>query len=163
VSESITIATSNGFTVKLDAEDLPKVAGYRWHAAETHKCNVSKFYAMRASCGKTTYLHRIIAGAKAGDIVDHINGDSLDNRKANLRIVDASANAANRTSVNSTGYRGVSARPSGKYRAVVQRYGRRYSSGPHNSALDAAQAYDRIAMEVYGDLAVLNFPRAEAI
>lgn len=54
-------------------------------------------------------LHRLITGAKKGEIVDHINGDRLDNRKENLRIVTAQENNRNRAKINnaSSNYHGV--------------------------------------------------------
>lgn len=54
-------------------------------------------------------MHREIAGAQAGDVVDHINGDMLDNRRANLRIGDKCLNSINRRaqSNNTSGHRGV--------------------------------------------------------
>jgi hypothetical protein len=45
--------------------------------------------------GKNVYLHRLIAGAKPGQIVDHINRDTYDNRRCNLRFVTRSENALN--------------------------------------------------------------------
>jgi len=72
----------------------------------------------------TEYLHRVVAGAKSGDIVDHIDGDTLNNRRSNLRIVTASENAENRraTKLNSrTGIVGVSLKSDGAYVAQLTR------------------------------------------
>lgn len=72
--------------VKLDKEDYEKINSYLWH--------LDKNGYAQSSIGK---MHRFIMNAKKGDsIVDHINGDKLDNRKENLRFVTFSQNAQNR-------------------------------------------------------------------
>jgi hypothetical protein len=60
--------------------DLSLVAGYRWHAIPNR---MGGYYA-RASGG--LYMHRLITGAQPGEIVDHWNHDTLDNRRVNLRV-----------------------------------------------------------------------------
>lgn len=151
------IISSNGYVIRIDDCDLGLLSKHRWHVAATHKGNVTKCYALRASGGKTTYLHREVMRAKSGDIVDHINGDTLDNRRCNLRIVDKSVNVINRGVSNKTGFRGVHENREGKFRAMVQIGGKRFGSGYFGSAREAAEAYDRLAIEHHGAFAILNF------
>ena len=53
-------------------------------------------YALCSVDGKVTRLHRIVVKAAIGQVVDHVNGNTLDNRKSNLRIVSRSKNSLNR-------------------------------------------------------------------
>lgn len=89
-------------------------------------------------------MHRLIIGAKTGEIVDHINGDGLDNRRCNLRVVTHSQNMQNRrgaASHSKTGVRGVyfEARKR-RYLAVVQAGGRRIHLSHHRTLEEAAVA-----------------------
>jgi hypothetical protein len=102
-------------------------------------------------------MHRLIMAAPDGIGVDHINGDGLDNRRANLRLAsqrDNSANMAVRAS-SATGFKGVSwKRRNRKWQAQI---GRTYL-GIFASAEEAARAYDHAAREAWGEFAHLNFP-----
>jgi hypothetical protein len=71
----------------------------------------------------TKLLHRTILNAPNGLVVDHINGDTLDNRSSNLRVVTQSANIFNRqgaTCISKTGIRGVSKTKSGSFAGDVK-------------------------------------------
>lgn len=98
------------------------------------------------------YLH----GEFPKDIIDHIDGDKGNNRRENLRECSYSENQANRglNKNNTSGYKGVSfCIPTGKWRALVYFRGTRISCGRFDSVIDAAKAYDRKALEVFGDFA----------
>ncbi len=89
----------------VDDSDFEKVNQYRW-GVHYQKCKDStKFYA---KCSKLKlYMHQfILKKAKKGYVIDHINGNSLDNRKNNLREATQTQQAQNRTSKNK--YLGVS-------------------------------------------------------
>jgi HNH endonuclease len=83
----------------IDDEDYDKVSGYKW------------YYSGRgyANTNKSIKMHRLIMDAPPGMVVDHINGNTLDNRKANLRIVKQSTNIRNGKlrSNNKSGFKGV--------------------------------------------------------
>jgi hypothetical protein len=70
-------------------------------------------------------LHTWIMQPPKGKVVDHINGNTLDNRRSNLRIASHSENSHNRISYAKSGYRGIEARPNGKHRASVHIGGER--------------------------------------
>ncbi|GAA1749577.1 HNH endonuclease signature motif containing protein [Nonomuraea bangladeshensis] len=85
-------------------------------------------------------LHRVIMGLKVRDglFVDHLSGDRLDNRRANLRIVTAAENAANRRCTSRTGYRGVRAAGS-KFVAYAKRDGINVYLGTFDDIEQAAE------------------------
>lgn len=72
--------------------------------------NRGKFYAQKRTSSGVVYLHRLLSGAPAGKYVDHVNGNSLDNTRGNLRVVKNSTNLRNGRvrPNNTTGVNGVS-------------------------------------------------------
>ena len=81
-----------------DTEDMKKIEGLRWTGRESHG-NVIKTYVLRRmhnSYPEIIALHRLVMEPiPDGLVVDHINRDTLDNRKANLRIVTQQENTWN--------------------------------------------------------------------
>jgi hypothetical protein len=109
-------------------------------------------------------LHRAIINAPKGLYVDHINGDTLDNRRANLRIATNSQNQANRIrlkSGTSSRYRGVTwNKASQKWQAGIKCNLKSTHLGLFESEEEAARAYDRAAREMFGSFARPNFEEA---
>lgn len=94
-------------------------------------------------------------------LTDHINGDGLDNRRANLRPATASQNHFNQRlrSNNTSGFKGVSLdKRYDKWAAHIRADGRRRSLGLYADPADAALAYDAAAREIAGEFACVNFP-----
>jgi hypothetical protein len=149
-----TIPLTQGKETIVDMADYAKFCGENWAA---HR-NGSTFYAVRNAMGRAFKLHRLIIAAPRGSIVDHINGDGLDNRRSNLRIVSSSENSQNRRAVGGgPRFKGVSRR-SGGYGASIFYNGSRRWLGTFRTAEDAARAYDATALECFGEYARLNFP-----
>lgn len=93
-------------TIKIDAKDRSVLKSFKWYIDRHHRT----FYAATRIRGKKTYLHRLILSAPTGVEVDHINGNGLDNRRANLRLCTRSENQRNRTRCvkgNASGVSGV--------------------------------------------------------
>lgn len=151
-----TLRLSNGYVVKIGEDCLPLVSSHSWHGAMTSKRKSPKIYAMRAGNGRTTYLHRLIIGAKRGEIVDHINGDTLDNRRANLRIATHAQNAINCSSPRPYGFRGIERRPSGKFNAQISVNRKSIRSRRFFNIEDAAREYDRLARQYHGEILALD-------
>lgn len=74
----------------IDAEDLPKVAGRSWHRAAAPRSLTQ--YARSGGGKKMVYLHRLIMNAGPGTEINHIDGNGLNNTKANLEFVTHSQN-----------------------------------------------------------------------
>jgi hypothetical protein len=117
-------------------------------------------------------MGRLILGLDYGDErqEDHGLHDTLDNRrmvngKENLRIASPLQNCQNRSrrSDNASGYKGVSKRlrkgcKIATYRAQIDANGANQHIGDFTTAIEAAQAYDARAVELFGRFAYLNFP-----
>lgn len=97
--------------------------------------------------------------AGEGEIVDHINGNVLDNRKSNLRITSPSGNSRNRKTpiINKVGYKGVSkVKGYEKYKAYVQVGTGQAHLGYFDNPHDAARMYNFWASDIFGEFARLN-------
>lgn len=98
-----------GGSIRLDASDLPTVRGLALYVGSTGYAYYSLPYQGRSGAHAAT-LHSLLIGSLKGHHADHINGDKLDNRRANLRLVPIMLNHANRHVLNrnnTSGHRGV--------------------------------------------------------
>lgn len=159
------IKLTQGQTAKVDSEDFYRVSKHKWCAGWTPHSR--SFRAMRRvildwrqNRGMTVLMHREIVKAKEGEEVDHINGDSLDNRKHNLRKCTGSQNRRNRVGhkLHSSKYKGVSwHKTEEKWRARVYCDKKLVFEGRFKDELEAAKAYDREAKKFHKDFARTNF------
>jgi hypothetical protein len=106
-------------------------------------------------------MHRQIMGLKKGDNfdIDHINHNGLDNRKCNLRVCSRSQNQHNRkSSINSSSiYKGVSwDKDRSMWRATIADNSTDFQLGRYLTEIEAAEAYNRKAIELFGEFAFLN-------
>jgi len=142
----------------VDDEDYGWLSKYKWTAKES---GGNIFYAIRRNPenGKHLYMHKVIMGNLRGFEVDHANGDSLDNRKSNLRICSHKQNLRNQklSSANTSGYKGVYLRKdTKKWEAGIKVNQKRIVLGSFDDILDAAKAYNNAAIEYFGEFARLN-------
>ena len=136
----------------IDLSDIEKVGKHRWYAS-------TKGYVKSQD---NLRLHRLVMDAPDGYLVDHVNRIPLDNRKSNLRLCTPAENSRNVgvSQSNSTGFKGVYfEKLNNKYRARIKYNGKRVSLGCYENAVDAAIAYDKKAIELFGDFAYTNFPK----
>jgi hypothetical protein len=150
------IPLTRGQYATVDDADYPALARFRWFYTSTG-------YAARSAVidGKhhTLLMHRVLTDALPGQIVDHINGDKLDNRRANLRLVTPAQNQHNRKAPtrSSSGFKGVQARDS-RWIARIYVDGRCVHLGFHDDPVTAALVWDHAARRFFGAYARLNFP-----
>ena len=147
-----------GEVALIDDADVALVAGFEWRVAET-----APGYRYVGACKKHSkpHLHRFLTGAPAGLVVDHINGNTLDNRRSNLRVCTFGENLQNRRKPrhSTAPYKGIEKDRLGNWRARIGPSSNRSRvSGSFKSPEEAAAAYDIFAVLRYGQFACLNFP-----
>ena len=159
------VSLTRGLVALVDDQDYERVSAFTWHANEKSKGAV---YAARKQWHGDTHkyeniaMHRFILGVVGNYLeIDHINGNRLDNRRANLRPCTHKNNMANRRTNKDRAYKGVInvKRLSGKpWRAYITEHGKFVSLGYFASPQEAARAYDAAARRIFGAFAALNFP-----
>jgi hypothetical protein len=172
------IELSQGFKAIVDDDDFEYLNQWKWHVKiqRTKEDNKTRYYAGRGErygprCEnkvKHIKMHRLILGIEDKNIfVDHCNGNTLDNRKENIRKATPAQNTMNSckriSDKNSSGYKGVSVKYVQKtaggfcYEAGIKLNGKRTYLGYFYSPVKAAVAYDRAALHLFGDYAKTNF------
>jgi hypothetical protein len=147
--------TQNTFAI-VDDEDYPYLSKFKYHVK---KKSPTRWYAARLESrnGKqiTIYMHMDIMKPKKGFDVDHEDHNGLNNQRYNLRECTHAQNTRNKhkSSNNKSGYKGV-IKMGNKWRAKI----RQIYLGLFDSPIDAARAYDKKALELFGEYAALNFP-----
>ncbi len=153
------IKLTQGKVAIVDDEDFEELSKYKWWARKSR----GAWYAMRATYldGQHTLLmHRAIMNAQKGQMLDHKNGNGLDNRHSNLRFCTHSQNQHNqRRRRNGTSrYKGVHWHAhTQKWFSQIRLNNTSYYIGVYKSEIDAAKAYDAKAKELFGRFACTNF------
>lgn len=135
------------------------MAGFPWRAMRKPNGRTYAVYDVRHSSGMLKVLmHRRVMAVPAGVQVDHHNHDGLDNQRLNLRPVNNTQNQANARSLSGTSkYKGVYWDKSRQlWRAKVVSEGVSRCLGRFELEVDAAVAYNRKALELWGEFAFLN-------
>ncbi len=151
------IPLSQGLSALVDPEDYEELNKHKWCAVRYDNL----FYAVRAGPdGKAILMHREIMKTPPDMVVDHKNLDGLDNRKINMRNATRAQNSYNhRPPCGGTGFKGVKyVAQTGKYKATVGYKRRAVPVGEFDDPIEAAKARDRVAWELHGEFAYLNFP-----
>ena len=148
------ISLVDGYYALVDADDYEWLNQYTWHL-----CGGG--YAARTVRGKQILMHREIMDAPKGMSVDHIDGNRANNSRANLRVCTQNENMRNQGKrPNATSrFKGVYIyRRTGKWCARIQLNGKPIWLGYFLDEVEAARAYDRAAVQYFGEFARLNFP-----
>jgi hypothetical protein len=162
------IVLNQGKIALIDEEDYPRVAPYRWTACQTAQKNSNhreRWYVKRQVIvdGKpfSVWLHRFILAPPEGVTVDHIDGDGLNNQKANLRFASMRQQTLNRQQRHNaiTPFKGVTKqRDSDRFSAHIAHEGKQRYLGLFRTAEEAARIFDAAARLLHGEFAWTNFP-----
>jgi hypothetical protein len=161
------IPLTRGYNAIIDAEDFSLVSQHNWFAIPSKKTeNVYAGYIKHLPSGKNriVLMHRFILQSECD--IDHKNGNCLDNRRKNLRPCNDMQNGGNQkiSKNNKSGYKGVFWHcATHKWSCNIYIKGKQIHIGlfAKDRAFDAARAYDRKAIELFGEFAHLNFPHSD--
>lgn len=130
---------------------------YNWYI---NMMGHGKLRVMAYFNGKVVYLHRLLLDFPKG-VVDHINGNPLDNRRCNLRATTQTNNVRNSAphKDRKSKYKGTCYQADrGKWAVYIRMNGKSKFLGRFTDEISAAKAYDKKAKELFGEYAWLNFP-----
>lgn len=157
------IKLSCGQVALVDDEDFDFLNQWKWYATKTIK---GDYYARRWVGGeeKHVFMHRIILGLNKGDKMtgDHKDHNTLNNQRYNLRKCTYSQNAANRvkrSNETSSKYIGV-IKFNGRFRAAINYRGYCIYIGMFDKEEDAALAFNKKKVELFGEYASTNYIEA---
>jgi len=150
------VPLTQGFTAIIDIDDYAEISKFNWHFQESGGVG----YAARQATvderptkqRQFIWMHHVIIGKHETMVVDHINGNGVDNRKSNLRHATCSQNQLNRkiTSVGKSGFRGVYPHD-GKWQSRLKINGKSHHLGTFETVELAAKAYISASIEMAGE------------
>jgi hypothetical protein len=154
------IPLTQGQNAIVDAADYEWLNQWPWYADWGGR--KKNFYVQRFQGRKVIRMHRFILGCKKrSEHGDHINGNTLDNRRANLRKCTVTQNNRNMRlpQHNTSGFKGVSwEKRRGQWETYITIKNKKKHLGYFSSREDGARAYDKAAKKHFGKFALLNFP-----
>lgn len=147
------IQLTQGYVAIVDDEDFERISRYKWHFDHGYARSSPKF-------GTKIYMHRLIANAQKGMDVDHVNGNTLDNRKSNIRLCSHKENTFNQHRIKQnthSKYKGVTLRSDKKkWTASITVNNQSIYLGSFVTEEQAAQAYNQAAIKHFGRFAQIN-------
>lgn len=145
------VALTHGVVAIVDECDYDSVIEHNWHAIRRE----TTWYARRWD---GVWMHNFIMGNRKGLIIDHINHNGIDNRRANLRLCTHAENCRNKRKTRGTSkYKGVSWNPRKmQWEVRIGHNNKMLWIGYFGEECDAATAYNVAAQLFFGDFACLN-------
>lgn len=157
-----------GYVAFVDDDLWPLVRLYTWHVAKSRNTYYAWTNVRHPEKEELAYtrkgMHQLVMGTQLGDgqQIDHVDGNGLNNQRSNLRFATTQQNMANRQAMSggSSSYKGVHwDKRTQKWRAQISVNGKQRHLGVFTDELEAAQAYDKAALEAHGEFARLNVKR----
>lgn len=163
------IITIGEYDVVVDEDDLVKIKPYKWYVRKQYTKDCQYFSARIPGNRNLILLHRYIMGCtyKDGILIDHINKNTLDCRKCNLRKSNHSENARNCRNHIKKGpipskYKGVYWDTRHKvWASDIKFEGKHYGLGLYNTEQEAARAYDIASLYFGKEFSTTNFAKSE--
>ena len=154
------IKLTQGKVAIVDDEDFEYLNQWKWCANNKN----GKFYVVRnitASKNKqnSIFMHRFIMKPNKGMVIDHLDGNPLNNQKKNLRICTHSENMRNRNLYvnNTSGFKGVYwHKTTKKWMSYIRINKKSLYLGIYTCPIDAAKAYNDAALKYHGEFAHIN-------
>jgi hypothetical protein len=162
------VPLTRGASAIVNIEDYPEIMKFSWQVSTPSKNGHTRYAYRRATKAdghtgkdKRIWMHRAICKPKEEEEVDHRNRNGLDNRRQNLRVCERTQNTHNTQprSDNQNGFKNVTQRPNGKFRARGRKDGKRFHIGDFSTAEQAAKAADEFAHSADSEFSFLNFPQ----
>jgi hypothetical protein len=161
--KEIALAATNQIA-RIDDADLDLVREYRWKLEQRGSKQYAVHYPDAHDPTNKLRMHRLILDAPADAVVDHIDGDGLNNQRANLRVCTQQENNRNRRKVEgcTSRFKGVSHAKGRKkcWRAQIRDGSKMTCIGYFSDEVEAARAYDEAARSLHAEFGWLNFPDA---
>jgi hypothetical protein len=161
------IESFQGMVIQIDRE-FKHIGDLGWGTYNYGTTLNPNWYAAKNYHSKFVLMHRLILELKLNrkltryEFTDHINHRTLDNRKANLRLVTPSQNSQNlvrNITKKTSQYKGPTWEENrSQWKASIKVNGKSINLGRYYDEIDAAKAYDKAAKYFQGDYAYLNFP-----
>jgi hypothetical protein len=155
------IKLTRGQVALVDDRDYDLLSQKTWTAVKTKTAFYAAHYYRDDGKIRSIHMHRFLLNPLPGLVIDHIDGNPLNNRRSNLRIATYQQNLFNQRGRTKHGFKGVRDNNSLKnpFVAFIADNGKIRHIGVYPTAELAAMAYDRRAIELRGEFAFLNFPK----
>ena len=149
------IKTKQGDDILVDDEDYVLLSRISWRTVIYNKPTSSHKRPFASITPQSLIINNVI---QTGMVIDHIDRNPFNNCKSNLRIVDYSTNAQNRSRnpKAKSKYKGVHKTSPGRYVAHIHFRNKCIHLGVFSSEIDAAKAYNNNAKRLFGDNAFIN-------
>jgi hypothetical protein len=161
------IPLTKGYSAIVDNEDVEWLSQWRWRAqVSMRNGKLHRVVAVSTINGNTTQMHRFVMHTPTGMDTDHINHNTLDNRRVNLRICSPQQNQFNKKPEGKgrSKYKGVSWTTNRqKWCARIRVRNKKKHIGYFTDEIEAARAYDAAARHEYGEFAATNFEGTERL
>ncbi len=140
----------------VDDSEYDFLTAHSWYA---HPDGKGQMYAATRIMDKIVYMHDFLMDVDDGTKVDHINNNSLDNQKENLRKATDQENARNKSKQEGTssGYKGVT-KVKNRWKASMSIDNKDIHIGYYDTEKEAADAYDKATKKEFGEFANPNKP-----